>query len=97
MGFFDEKIADQRSEDDELQMSDRFRRQWYAELGWNEVQHDRHNEDKGSPDERTHDRSEPANDDHEQKLKRTVDRERKRLPRAQINESPESARYADDE
>jgi hypothetical protein len=37
MAFLDEKITDQRSEDDELQVSDRFRRQRYAELGWNYV------------------------------------------------------------
>ena len=53
MGFFDEKIADQRSENDELQMSDRFSRQGHAKLSWNEVQHDGHNEDESRPDKRT--------------------------------------------
>src|ERR1700736_1855782 len=96
MWLFDEKIADQRSKDDEFQVSNRFRRQRHTELGWNQVQDNRQNEDKGCTDERTHDRSQPADDHHKQKLQRTVDRERQRLPRAQIDERPECARHADD-
>src|SRR5216684_2948670 len=96
MWLFDEKIADQRSEDDEFQVRDRFCRQRHAELGWNQVQHDRQNEDKGRTYERPHDRSQPADDHHKQELQGTVDRERERLPRAQIDERPECARDADD-
>src|ERR1700694_3673679 len=96
MWLLDEKIADQRSKDDEFQVSDRFCRQRHAELGWNQVQHDRQNEDKGRTYERTHDRSQPADDHHEQKLQRTVDRERERLPRTQIDERPKCARHTDD-
>src|SRR5258705_2689842 len=96
MWLFDEKAEDQRSKDDEFKMSDRLCRQRHAELGWNQVQHDRQNEDEGRTYERTHDRSQPADDHHKQKLQRTVDRERERLPGAQIDERPECARHADD-
>src|SRR5437868_797183 len=96
MWLLDKKIADQRSEDDEFQMSNRLCRQRHTELGRNQVQHDRQNEDKGRTDERTHDRSQPSDDHHEQKLQRTVDREGERLPRPQIDERPECARHADD-
>src|SRR6266446_8734128 len=65
MWLLDEKIADQRSKDDEVQVSNRLCRQRHTELGWNQVQHDRQNEDKGRTDERTHDRSQPADDHHE--------------------------------
>src|SRR5439155_18283708 len=96
MRLLDEKIADQRSKDDEFQMSNRLCRQRHTELGWNQVQHNRQNEDKGRANERTHDRSQPADDHHEQKLQRAVDRKGERLPRAQIDERPECARHADD-
>src|SRR6476646_5180504 len=41
MWLLDEEIADQRSENNEFQVRDRFCRQRHAELGWNQVQHDR--------------------------------------------------------
>src|SRR5882724_5130481 len=51
MWLLDEKIADQRSKDDEFQMSNRLCRQRHTELGLNQVQHDRQNEDKGRTNE----------------------------------------------
>src|SRR5207249_4247702 len=75
MWLLDKKISDQRCKDDEVQVRDRFCRQRQAEFGWNQVQQDRQNEDKGRTYERTHDRSQPDNDHHEQKLQRTVDGE----------------------
>src|SRR5829696_7945736 len=85
----DQEEDDQRAEDHELQVRGGHDRDRDAEPPRHRVQEQRQEDDEARAEEAAHDRAEAADDDHEEELKRAVDRERRRLPRAEVDEAPQ--------
>src|SRR5204863_8375385 len=96
MGFDDQQPADQGPCDNEDQERHGLDRDRDADGVRYLIEQDRQHQDEGGAEERAEDRAEPADDDHEQDLERTVDVEGERLPGAEIDERPQRAGNTDD-
>src|SRR5688572_30669949 len=93
----DQEEDDQRAEDHGSEMRGQGGIDRNAEGRPQVVKDYRDDDDEGGAEEAAHDRAQAADDHHEQELERAVDAERRRLPRAQVDEAPEAAGDSDDE
>ncbi len=97
MRFDDQEPADQRACDNKDQQRNSLDRDRNSERVRHLIEQDRQHQDERRAEERTEDRTKPADDHHEENLERAVDREGERLPRTEIDEGPERTGHTDDE